>query len=63
MTTSEGADDEPGGEPVESVVLDLADLSPDDVAALPPSVLAETLHRLREGATNGPYVTGHSESL
>ncbi|MET9758913.1 FxSxx-COOH cyclophane-containing RiPP peptide [Streptomyces sp. NPDC006372] len=48
---------------LESVVLDLTDVPLDDVAALPPSVLGETLRRLRTGRTAGdPFVTGHDES-
>ncbi|MEU3840398.1 FxSxx-COOH cyclophane-containing RiPP peptide [Streptomyces sp. NPDC028635] len=48
---------------VESVVLDIAALSPDDVAALPGSVLGELLRRVHDSCAEGdPFVTGHKES-
>jgi FXSXX-COOH protein len=48
---------------LESVVLDLTDVPLDDLAALPPSVLGETLRRLRAGGDpDEPFVTGHNES-
>ncbi|MFF4833637.1 FxSxx-COOH cyclophane-containing RiPP peptide [Streptomyces sp. NPDC001315] len=55
-----------GGEPapdVESVVLDLTVLAPEDVAALPESVLGAVLRRVYAGCAEGdPFVTGHKES-
>ncbi|MFF9804026.1 MULTISPECIES: FxSxx-COOH cyclophane-containing RiPP peptide [Streptomyces] len=58
-----GAGVEQGEATLESVVLDLTDVPLDDVAALPSSVLGETLRRLRTGRTPGdPFVTGFSES-
>ncbi|MFF7978648.1 FxSxx-COOH cyclophane-containing RiPP peptide [Streptomyces sp. NPDC007901] len=48
---------------VESAVLDLSVLSPDDVAALPDTVLGATLRRVYDSCAEGdPFVTGHKES-
>ncbi|MFF8606213.1 FxSxx-COOH cyclophane-containing RiPP peptide [Streptomyces sp. NPDC015346] len=47
----------------ESVVLDLAGLALDEVAALPDSVLGGVLRRVRDSCAAGdPFVTGHTES-
>ncbi|MFE5768454.1 FxSxx-COOH cyclophane-containing RiPP peptide [Streptomyces sp. NPDC056485] len=46
----------------ESVVLDIAGLSPEEVAALPDSVLGALLRRVHDTAGD-PFVTGFSESL
>ncbi|GAA2571482.1 MULTISPECIES: FxSxx-COOH cyclophane-containing RiPP peptide [Streptomyces] len=63
MAELEEAGAEQGEATLESVVLDLTDVPLDDLAALPPSVLGETLRRLRTGRTAGdPFVTGFSES-
>ncbi|MFH9002423.1 FxSxx-COOH cyclophane-containing RiPP peptide [Streptomyces afghaniensis] len=63
MAELEEAGAEQGEATLESVVLDLTDVPLDDVAALPSSVLGETLRRLRAGRTPGdPFVTGFSES-
>ncbi|MER5595636.1 FxSxx-COOH cyclophane-containing RiPP peptide [Streptomyces sp. NPDC002265] len=55
-----------GAEPVpdvESAVLDLAALAPDDLAALPDSVLGAVVRRVYAGCAEGdPFVTGHQES-
>jgi len=49
---------------VESVVLDLAALSPEDIAALPDSVLGAVLRRVYDScAEDTPFVTGHSEGV
>ncbi|MGW1721749.1 FxSxx-COOH cyclophane-containing RiPP peptide [Streptomyces sp. NPDC002306] len=54
------------GEPapdIESTVLDLTALAPEDVAALPESVLGGVLRRVYAGCAEGdPFVTGHKES-
>ncbi|MFD9003368.1 FxSxx-COOH cyclophane-containing RiPP peptide [Streptomyces sp. NPDC059582] len=48
---------------VESTVLDLTALAPEDVAALPESVLGVVLRRVYAGCAEGdPFVTGHKES-
>jgi FXSXX-COOH protein len=48
---------------VESAVLDITDLSPEDVAALPDTVLGATLRRVYDSCAEGdPFVTGHKES-
>ncbi|MEV5846717.1 FxSxx-COOH cyclophane-containing RiPP peptide [Streptomyces sp. NPDC048179] len=48
---------------VESAVLDLSVLSPEDVAALPDTVLGATLRRVYDSCAEGdPFVTGHKES-
>lgn len=48
---------------IESPVLDLSGLSPEDVAALPATVLGATLRRVYDGCAEGdPFVTGHKES-
>lgn len=48
---------------VESAVLDLSVLTPDDVAALPDTVLGATLRRVYDSCAEGdPFVTGHKES-
>ncbi|TLS44131.1 FXSXX-COOH protein [Streptomyces montanus] len=48
---------------VESVVLDIAALSPEQVAALPDSVLGALLRRVHDGCAEGDlFVTGHQES-
>lgn len=48
---------------VESVVLDIAALPPEAVAALPDTVLGATLRRVYESCAEGdPFVTGHKES-
>lgn len=52
-----------GAGDIESVVLDIAALSPQDVAALPPSVLGALLRRVHDSCAEGdPFVTGHKES-
>lgn len=57
-----GGSDAPGSD-VESAVLDLAGLAPEDVAALPESVLGAVLRRVYAGCAEGdPFVTGHKES-
>ncbi|WP_329277355.1 FxSxx-COOH cyclophane-containing RiPP peptide [Streptomyces sp. NBC_01451] len=57
--TGEGPDPE-----VESVVLDLVALSPEDIGALPDSVLGALLRQVYDSCAEGnPFVTGHSESL
>lgn len=49
---------------IESVVLDIAALSPEGVAALPDSVLGAVLRRVHDSCAEGdPFVTGHSESV
>ncbi|WP_416983343.1 hypothetical protein [Streptomyces sp. T028] len=56
------ADDEPEAD-IESLVLDLSALTPDELAALPESVLGDVLRRVGVGAAEGdPFVTGHKES-
>ncbi|MFI2431933.1 FxSxx-COOH cyclophane-containing RiPP peptide [Streptomyces sp. NPDC018693] len=58
MTVDEGAVPE-----VESPVLDISALSPEDVAALPGTVFGETLRRVYDSCAEGdPFVTGHKES-
>ncbi|MFE2475710.1 FxSxx-COOH cyclophane-containing RiPP peptide [Streptomyces sp. NPDC059389] len=60
---AEGAVPAAPAEPdAESVVLDIAGLSPEEVAALPDSVLGALLRRVRDTAGD-PFVTGFSESL
>ncbi|MFG2874710.1 FxSxx-COOH cyclophane-containing RiPP peptide [Streptomyces sp. NPDC048337] len=47
----------------ESVVVDLAGLDLEDVAALPDSVLGALLRRIHDSCAAGdPFVTGHRES-
>ncbi|WP_369245425.1 FxSxx-COOH cyclophane-containing RiPP peptide [Streptomyces sp. R41] len=47
----------------QSVVLDIAGLALEDVAALPDSVLGALLRRVHESCAAGdPFVTGHTES-
>ncbi|MFJ8112664.1 FxSxx-COOH cyclophane-containing RiPP peptide [Streptomyces sp. NPDC096132] len=67
MATAEGAarvvaDDEPEAD-IESPVLDLSAFTPDELAALPESVLGDVLRRVCAGSADGdPFVTGHKES-
>ncbi|MGW1716965.1 FxSxx-COOH cyclophane-containing RiPP peptide [Streptomyces sp. GQFP] len=61
--TGAGAGESPEPE-VESVVLDLAALPPEDIEALPDSVLGALLRRVYDSCAEGnPFVTGHSESV
>ncbi|MFC9292885.1 FxSxx-COOH cyclophane-containing RiPP peptide [Streptomyces sp. NPDC057011] len=47
----------------ESVVVDIAGLDLEDVAALPDSVLGALLRRIHDSCAAGdPFVTGHRES-
>lgn len=60
--TGAGVGEGPDSE-VESVVLDLAALPPEDIATLPDSVLGALLRRVHDSCAEGnPFVTGHSES-
>ncbi|MFE2878066.1 FxSxx-COOH cyclophane-containing RiPP peptide [Streptomyces roseus] len=59
---AEGADPAAAGSDAQSVVLDIAGLSPGEVAALPDSVLGALLRRVHDTAGD-PFVTGFSESL
>ncbi|WP_158708474.1 FxSxx-COOH cyclophane-containing RiPP peptide [Streptomyces sp. NRRL S-244] len=59
---AEGADPAPAGPDAESVVLDISGLSPEEVAALPDSVLGALLRRVHDTAGD-PFVTGFSESM
>ncbi|WP_432157912.1 FxSxx-COOH cyclophane-containing RiPP peptide [Streptomyces sp. bgisy153] len=48
---------------VESAVLDISALTPEDIAALPGTVLGETLRRVYDSCAEGdPFVAGHKES-
>ncbi|MGV9630760.1 hypothetical protein [Streptomyces sp. NPDC003487] len=59
---ADGGGDAGAGD-VESVVLDIAGLSPQDVATLPGSVLDALLRRVHDSCAEGdPFVTGHKES-
>ncbi|NEA61826.1 FxSxx-COOH cyclophane-containing RiPP peptide [Streptomyces sp. SID12488] len=61
--TGAGAGEGPASE-VESVVLDLVALSPEDIGALPDSVLGALLRQVYGSCAEGnPFVTGHSESV
>lgn len=71
MAVAEGATPaEPGkgedrgpGSDAQSVVLDIAGLALEDVAALPDSVLGALLRRVHDSCAAGdPFVTGHTES-
>ncbi|MFJ3928353.1 hypothetical protein [Streptomyces sp. NPDC090022] len=61
MAVAESTSPVPPGSDAESVVLDIATLTPDDIAALPDSVLGALLRRVHETAGD-PFVTGHKES-
>ncbi|WP_055532299.1 FxSxx-COOH cyclophane-containing RiPP peptide [Streptomyces graminilatus] len=57
-----GAGERPDPE-VESVVLDLVALSPEDIGALPGTVLGTLLRQVYDTCAEGsPFVTGHTES-
>ncbi|MFE9253640.1 hypothetical protein [Streptomyces sp. NPDC006879] len=58
-----GAGSGGAGSDVDSVVPDIAALSPEAVAKLPDSVLGEALRRIfRSGDEGEAFVTGHKES-